>query len=462
MLTHQDGFSRPAIPPATQVAGFLARFYETDTGTKQDKSFETRSKPGKRDMTVPSPDFLYGLLPLLCLGGVLLFQKPLTRLWPGIACWLRRRHWPRTLRVIHVFLIGSFLVLMVSGVAIYLPALHGVLLPWLQTIYMLHVWLGTVFLLALILALFMPPQRVRRVRILDWIIVSAGGLFLGVSGYVLWFDTDFPLVWNAIAFGWHGWVAYILMGWLLFHALLRAVSFQQSGHPLNWRVDFTRRRFIAWGGAWVASSFGLLSVGGWLHNDLDSVDPGKDEMTTSDAAAQWAFPERYSYVGRFPQIDLADYHLSIKGSVTHPSVLHLRQIKALSATNAVSSFHCVTGWSVPDVPWNGVSVDTLLKHVGLLPHARYIAFYSADGVYVDCLSIEQAHSLGALLAYGIADTPLTVKGGFPLRLVVPGMYGYKSVKWVDRVVVSRSAVTGTWEGQGYPANAYLGSVKTGL
>jgi len=351
---------------------------------------------------------------------------------------------------------------MVSGVAIYLPALHGILLPWLQTIYALHVWLGSIFSLTLILALLMPPRWVRRVRILDWIIVSAGGLFLGVSGCVLWFDTDFPVVWNSIAFSWHGWVAYILMGWLLLHSILRTLSFQQSKHPINWRVDYTRRRFVALGTAFIASSFGLFVAAGRLRHASKLADTENNDMATSDAAAQWSFPERYSYVGHFPQIKTSDYQLSVRGLVSNPSVLHLKQIKALPSTNAVSSFHCVTGWSVPNVPWNGLSVDDLLQHVGLLPHARYIAFYSADGVYVDCLSLEQVHSLKALLAYGIANTPLTTKGGFPVRLVVPGMYGYKSVKWVDRVVVLKDAVTGTWEGQGYPANAYLGSVKTGL
>lgn len=413
-------------------------------------------------MSVPSPVYLWGLVPLGLLGVGLLAHKSLVVRWPALGDWLRRRTWPWTLRIVHVFLLASFIVLMLSGVAIYLPDLHAVLLPWLQTIYALHVWLGTAFLVALLIALLSSPRLVRRVRLVDWTLVSAGSLFLGVSGYVLWFDTTFPVYWNAIAFGWHGWVAYALLAWLLAHAFLRTFSFQRKDHPLNIRVDFTRRRFLSLGVSLVGASFGLLGLAG-MRRRPDSTTGGTDDsMATSDAAAQWAFPEHYSYTGGYPEIDPASYRLSIGGLVAHPTVLQLDQIKALRSTHARSSFHCVTGWSVPDVPWDGVTMDTLLAQARLQPDARYLVFYSADGVYVDCLSLEQVHAHGALLAYGIAGAPLPTRGGFPLRLVVPGMYGYKSVKWVDRVVATAHPVAGTWEQQGYPADAYLGSVKTGF
>ncbi|OBS10195.1 molybdopterin-dependent oxidoreductase [Acidihalobacter prosperus] len=412
-------------------------------------------------MSVPSPVYLWGLVPLGLLGIGLLAHKSLAVRWPALGDWLRRRTWPWTLRIVHVFLLASFIVLMLSGVAIYLPDLHAVLLPWLQTIYALHVWLGTAFLVALLIALLSSPRLVRRVRLVDWTLVSAGSLFLGVSGYVLWFDTTFPVYWNAIAFGWHGWVAYALLAWLLVHGFLRTFSFQRSGHPLNWRVDFTRRRFLSMGVSLVGASFGLLGLAG-MRRRPDPTSGGVDSMATSDAAAQWAFPEHYSYTGIYPEIDPVGFRLSIGGLVEHPVTMRLEEIRALDPVMIRSNFHCVTGWSVPDVPWDGIAVEALMAHAGVLPQARYLAFYSADGVYVDCLSLQQARVRGVMLAYGIAGEPLPGRGGFPLRLVVPGMYGYKSVKWVDRVVATAEPVTGTWERQGYPADAYLGSVKTGF
>lgn len=412
-------------------------------------------------MTVPSPVYLWGLLPFALLGVGLLAHKTLAARWPALGHWLRRRSWPLTLRLTHVFLLVSFIVLMLSGVAIYLPALHAVLLPWLQRIYALHVWLGSAFLIALMTALLSSPRLLRRVRLVDWALVSAGGLFLGVSGYVLWFDASFPVRWNAVAFGWHGWVAYGLMGWLTIHALLRTVSFQRTDHPLNWRIDFTRRRFITLGASMVAASFGFLGLVGGRRR-MDGAPGSGDGIDSSDAAAQWAFPERYSYTGAFPSIEPVGYRLAIEGLVAQPATLRLAEIRRLTLTRERKTFHCVTGWSVPDVPWDGVTTDNLLAQARLLPNARYLVFYSADGVYVDCLSLEQARADGVLLAYGIAGTPLSTRGGFPLRLVVPAMYGYKSVKWVNRIVATAHPVAGTWERQGYPANAYLGSVHTGF
>lgn len=412
-------------------------------------------------MSLPSPEYLWALLPLTILGLGLLVHKPMSGRWPTLSVWLRRRTWPKPLRVLHVTLLFSFITLLLSGVAIYVPAIHADLLPWSQALYAIHVWLGSAFGFTLVTVLIWPEGWLRRVRLLDWMLLSAAVIALSLSGYVLWFVSVFPATWNLSAFGMHGWVAYGLMLWLLIHALLRTFSFQRPDHLLNVRIDFKRRRFLGAGLSLSAAVVGFMGLSGWRKNYSLALSRS-DSMATSDAAAQWAFPEHYSYTGSFPQIDQTAYRLSIIGLVTRPVTRRLDEIRHLPSKRIRETFHCVTGWSVPDVPWDGVALDVLLAPAKLLPEARYLAFYSADGVYVDCLSLELLKAHDAFLAYGIAGEALSPEGGFPLRLVVPGMYGYKSVKWVDKVVATAKPIQGTWERQGYPANAYLGSVNTGL
>lgn len=412
-------------------------------------------------MRLPSPILLWALLPLSLLATGLLIQKPLAARWPALSVWLRRRTWPAPMRGVHVFLIVSFFFLILSGVAIYLPQVHALLLPWSQGLYALHVWIGSAFVLAVMVALGVPERWFKRVRVIDWLVVSACAIFLGVTGYVLWFESDFPAAWNPPAFIAHGWVAYGLMAWLILHAVLRAFSFHRPDHLLNRRIDFTRRRFLGLVLSLSAASVGFLGLSG-TRRKASATLRASESMSTSDAAALWAFPERYSYTGSFPAIKPVDYRLSIMGLVSRPVELTLEDIHHLPGRRIPETFHCVTGWSVPDVPWDGVTPEVLLAHSRLLQEANYLVFYSADGVYVDCLSLEQIKAHGAFLAYGIAGEPLTPEGGFPVRLIVPGMYGYKSVKWVNRIVATAEPVAGTWERQGYPANAYLGSVNTGF
>ncbi|APZ44534.1 hypothetical protein BW247_03740 [Acidihalobacter ferrooxydans] len=171
------------------------------------------------------------------------------------------------------------------------------------------------------------------------------------------------------------------------------------------------------------------------------------------------FPAYYTYTNRYPDIDPTAFRLRIDGLVDHPLELTLAQLEAMDAVREQRTFQCVTGWSVPNVVWTGVRPETLLKLAGAHATGTHLIFHSADGVYVDQLSIDQARLPGVLLAYRIDDVPLPRKGGYPLRLIVPPMYGYKSVKWVDRIIVADKGVVGTWERWGYPDNAWINGEK---
>jgi DMSO/TMAO reductase YedYZ molybdopterin-dependent catalytic subunit len=158
----------------------------------------------------------------------------------------------------------------------------------------------------------------------------------------------------------------------------------------------------------------------------------------------------------FPHFDPATWRLTIDGLVRHPQRLSHAQLLALPPARQVSDFHCVTGWSVPGVHWRGVRFDDLLAAARPLPSARALRFISAEEPYEDTLTLAQARVPDAMLAYDMDGAPLERKHGAPARLVMAQMYGYKGVKWVDRIVVTDRVDDGYWQQRGYDRDAWIG------
>lgn len=153
---------------------------------------------------------------------------------------------------------------------------------------------------------------------------------------------------------------------------------------------------------------------------------------------------------------LADWRLRVDGLVGKPLELAYDELARFPKVEQTSALHCVEGWSVADLRWEGIRLATLLDAVEPSPSASWVTFDTFPGVYRDSLSLDQARLPDVLLAYRCADAPLTPDLGFPLRLVVPRMYGYKSVKWLSRITLVDSRESGYWERVGYPPDAWLG------
>ena len=164
----------------------------------------------------------------------------------------------------------------------------------------------------------------------------------------------------------------------------------------------------------------------------------------------------YTVAATMPDVDPAAYRLRVEGLVRRPITLTLPALQALPVARQVSDFHCVTGWSVEDVRWTGVRIRDVLAPAGPLPEAGALSFVSAERPYVDSLTLEQALLPDVMLAWHMDARPLTRPHGAPMRLVVPQMYGYKSVKWVERIVVTREPIVGYWEQRGYDQDAWVG------
>ena len=164
----------------------------------------------------------------------------------------------------------------------------------------------------------------------------------------------------------------------------------------------------------------------------------------------------YTVASSMPVFDPATWQLKISGLVERQQELNYDELRALPQASQVSVFHCVTGWTVNGVHWRGVRFKDLLAGARPLSGAHALQFVSAEKPYVDYLTLEQAMLPDVLLAWEMDGKPLLQEHGAPVRVVIPDMYGYKNVKWVEEINLVAKPGTGYWEYQGYDNNAWVG------
>lgn len=213
------------------------------------------------------------------------------------------------------------------------------------------------------------------------------------------------------------------------------------------RVNVGRRLFLglaAVGAAGIVfGSDAQRFLGQKLGSGIGSLLPGGDRFRI------------YSITGQYPAIKPNRYRLKVSGMVDNPATFTLADLKAMPATDMTKAFQCVTGWRVPDVKWRGVQLSHILKHAGVQPGAVALSFDSYDHADSESLTIEQAHLPDVIVAYEMYGETVTREHGGPVRLVVPQMYGYKSLKWLSGIRVVNQIEPGYWELNGYPVNGWL-------
>ncbi len=142
--------------------------------------------------------------------------------------------------------------------------------------------------------------------------------------------------------------------------------------------------------------------------------------------------------------------LRVDGLVEYPIELTFKELLALTRQDQTTDFHCVTGWSVEDVPWNGVHLSQLFDVVKPTDQATHVTFHTVGDIYNESLPLDVALEPFTLLGYGVNCSTLPLDHGFPARLVVPRLYGYKNAKYVYRIELDDEPVLGFWEQAGYP------------
>ncbi|MDQ7823906.1 MAG: molybdopterin-dependent oxidoreductase [Candidatus Eremiobacteraeota bacterium] len=154
--------------------------------------------------------------------------------------------------------------------------------------------------------------------------------------------------------------------------------------------------------------------------------------------------------------DLPSWRLEVSGEVEEKLVLDWDSFRCLPRSELKRDFHCITGWSVLDVTWEGVLWKDFLARIRLLPGGRFVRFISHGG-YSASFSLQELE--GAILADTLEGQPLAPERGGPLRLVAPELYGYKSVKGLRRIEITAARLLGFWELWGYGPSGKIGATE---
>ena len=149
-----------------------------------------------------------------------------------------------------------------------------------------------------------------------------------------------------------------------------------------------------------------------------------------------------------PALDPKDWTLEITGLVKAPKTLRIEEIHALPAIEVRGDFHCVESWSVPDNRWKGIRVRDLIDRSDLREEAKFALFHSPGG-YASELDVDCVMDDATILAWERNGAPIPFEHGYPLRLIVPSRYAYKSVKWVCGIEFVDKDIRGFWEERGY-------------
>ena len=154
------------------------------------------------------------------------------------------------------------------------------------------------------------------------------------------------------------------------------------------------------------------------------------------------------HYGNIPSFDPTRWDFTVSGLAAHPVRWSYQEFMALAKVQVGSDIHCVTGWSKLDNSWEGVSVQDILMQVTPLPQARFVMVH-ADPDYTTNLPLQELLKDDVLLAYKHNGENLTPEHGWPLRLVVPHLYFWKSAKWVRGLEFVETDARGFWERYGY-------------
>jgi DMSO/TMAO reductase YedYZ molybdopterin-dependent catalytic subunit len=154
------------------------------------------------------------------------------------------------------------------------------------------------------------------------------------------------------------------------------------------------------------------------------------------------------HTGDVPSIDLRSWRLRAWGAVEREVEWTWDEFLSLPQTTMTSDMHCVTRWTRLDNRWDGVATRDLLARISVLPEARYVLIHSYGG-YTTNLPLERFAAEDSILAHRHDCEPLAPEHGWPLRLVVPRLYLWKSAKWIEGIELLAKDTLGFWEENGY-------------
>ncbi len=161
-----------------------------------------------------------------------------------------------------------------------------------------------------------------------------------------------------------------------------------------------------------------------------------------------------------PDVDIKTWTLKIDGLVENPITLTYDDVKARPAIEDMRTLECignpVGGGLIGNAVWKGFSLAPLLEQAKISPKATHARFYAADD-YHTAVQLKFITNPDTLMAYEMNGAPLNKIHGFPLRIMMPGLYGQKMPRWITRIEFIDTDYIGYWEGNGY---SNIASVNT--
>ena len=158
------------------------------------------------------------------------------------------------------------------------------------------------------------------------------------------------------------------------------------------------------------------------------------------------------HAGSVPKADLATWNLTVTGEVERDLTLTWERLLELPSREVTVDIHCVTRWSRFDTTFKGVHWNELAKLVSPKPSARFVIAHAEQGFTAN-MPIDAIEDESALIAYEADGEPFTPDHGWPVRLVVPSRYFWKSAKWLRGLELRSTDEPGFWERYGYHNDA---------
>ena len=221
----------------------------------------------------------------------------------------------------------------------------------------------------------------------------------------------------------------------------------------------------------------LVSEGGLIDEGSAAILPGTP-IDLQDAPAIFLNPQLSALVNSEvtsndsfyrvaidifdPSVDASTWSMSLTGLVANPKSYAIDEIKNLPKVEQYDTFICVSnlinGGLISNAKWGGVRISDLFADAGgASSAAQYVVFYSVDG-YSVAVPIARALDPSSMLAYEMNGVTLPQRHGYPLRAVIPGLYGMMSAKWVRQVELSNSDYVGFWQTRGWSNDATVQTV----
>jgi DMSO/TMAO reductase YedYZ molybdopterin-dependent catalytic subunit len=188
-------------------------------------------------------------------------------------------------------------------------------------------------------------------------------------------------------------------------------------------------------------------------------DPRIADLVASEVTDTRIF-YRVDIDGIPPQLDFDKWMLNVTGRVLKELTITKTDLLAMPSTSEYATLECVSntinppGALISNGKWTGVPLSTVLNQAGLASDAVYIIFHCAEG-YTVGVPVQRALEPGALLAYMMNDQPLPPEHGFPLRAIIPGLYGMMNAKWVTGIEASNNVYLGYWQERGWTNDARI-------